>query len=139
MNTFNQVPAYLAGRTNRTDALSGMIAGLGVSRGPHVSLRGGKFRLVNAVGVESPVSLILDVIIIGAQYNASRIFYSGAYDENNPTPPVCWSDNGTGPSDRKWRRECAFGQGTQGVVSSRRQALNCATTDCRPRITQQVP
>jgi len=100
MNTFSQVPAYLAGRTNRTDALSGMIAGLGVSRGPHVSLRGGKFRLVNAVGVESPVSLILDVIIIGAQYNASRIFYSGAYDENNPTPPVCWSDNGTGPSDR---------------------------------------
>jgi hypothetical protein len=98
MNTFDQVPAYLVGK-NRGNALSGMTAGLGASRGPHISLRDGKFRLVNAVGVEGPVSLTFDVIIIGANVNVSRIFYP-PYDANNIRPPICFSDNGTGPSDR---------------------------------------
>src|SRR5215471_9135416 len=91
-------PSYLQ-NYNRSGAVQGMTAGLGISRPAHVSLRGGKFRLVSATGVEILVPTHhLDCIIIGAQFNASRLYYGQVYDENNPGPPVCFSDNGTGPS-----------------------------------------
>ncbi|MDE2471854.1 MAG: hypothetical protein KGL35_24800 [Bradyrhizobium sp.] len=88
----------LASRARRRiidDAMQGM----GSARGAHISIRGGRFRLVNATGIETPFETHhMDVIIIDANDKPARVFFENPYDPSSDEPPVCWSDNGTGPS-----------------------------------------
>jgi hypothetical protein len=82
---------------------------LGPGLHPRISIRGGQFALVDAEGIRhgAPCILIntpqgqkmvMRVIIIGANKKKSRIFFERAYDQNNPGPPDCYSDNGFAPS-----------------------------------------
>lgn len=100
-----QLPAYLLNRPTRGLAAAAS-AGLGAARPPHISRRGNRFTLVDGAGNRKPVALMdpgtgqvyIDVVIIDANEHPSRMYFEHGYDENNPDPPACWSDNGTGPS-----------------------------------------
>ena len=90
-------PGALANR-QRASVMDDMGTGLGASRGAHISLKSGRFKLVNAAGMETPVqSLALDVIVIAASPVVNRVMY-GDYDPTLESPPICFSDNGRGPS-----------------------------------------
>lgn len=94
----NQLPAALASRQRRS-IMDDAVAGLGVSRGAHISIRGNRFRLINAAGVEYLVpTASLDVVVVDANKMTSKLFFEGEYDPGNDAPPTCFSDNGTGPS-----------------------------------------
>lgn len=94
----SQLPANLAQRSRRS-VLTDAVQGLGSSRGAHISIRGGRFRLIDAKGVEKLVDThYLDLIIIDANDKPARIYFEGTYSPDSDEPPACWSDNGVGPS-----------------------------------------
>jgi hypothetical protein len=110
----NQLPAYIANRQRDPNALSLAQRGLqnvGSGAGPYVSIEGNRFTLVDAAGGKQQVqTLFLDVCVIDINEHTSKMFYDQEWDPNNPTPPVCFSDNGIGPSTQ----------------ASQPQALTCA-------------
>lgn len=96
-------PRSLANR-GRGPVMQDMVTGLGMVRPAHISIRGGKFTLVNAAGAEYlwPTHHI-DLIVIDANVHTSRLYYGGSdvpYDPTSSDPPICFSDNGTGPSNQ---------------------------------------
>ena len=95
-----QRPAYLANRTQSTLA-STLSGGLGVAQPPRISLKDDRFTLLMPNGDRHPAvapSLTIDVIVVGGNPTASRIYYDASYDAADAAAPVCWSDNGVGPS-----------------------------------------
>jgi len=91
-------PTYLA---NRAVAFDDFIGGLGIAQPPRVSLKDDRFTLLDETGMTiAEPTLSLDVVIVSANKNASRMFYgeNKPYDPNNNEGPICWSDNGVGPS-----------------------------------------
>jgi hypothetical protein len=98
----NQVPAYLLKR-NASTISDEMIAGISAGMPPHLSIAENRFTLVDAGGFEKVVPTFhLDVCVIGSNDKISRIFFdpSKPFDPKRPdgVPPLCWSDNGIGPS-----------------------------------------
>lgn len=94
---------------NRRNVLADATQGLGQARGAHISLNNDRFAFINAAGqqINSPAlgfdpqtGPYIDVVVIDANANSSKIFWGqdSVYDPNNVTAPVCYSDNGTGPS-----------------------------------------
>ena len=64
---------------------------------PRISIRAGRFRLVDE-GVETPVGISMDVVIVGANPNVSKIFYGKPYDPNaTDMRPDCFSNDGIHP------------------------------------------
>lgn len=93
-----QLPANLASRQRRS-VIDDMTAGIGSARGPHISIRGGRFWLVTAAGIETAVPTFhLDIVIVDANKHPAKVFFDGPYVQGQDVPPVCFSDNGTGPS-----------------------------------------
>ncbi len=93
-----QMSTALASRQRRR-IIDDASQGLGMSRGAHLSIKGGRFRLIDGKGEETLVpNHHLDVVILDANDRASRIYYEGEFDATLTTPPTCFSDNGTGPS-----------------------------------------
>jgi hypothetical protein len=97
------VPAHIAARVaarqsaGQKSALMSAIVGDGFSF-PKISIRAGRYRLVED-GVETPVGINLDVIIVGANPKTSKIFYDKAYDGNaEGVRPACASDDGVRPN-----------------------------------------
>jgi hypothetical protein len=116
------LPQALALRSRRR-VLEDASQGLGAARGAHLSIRGGRFRLIDGKGVETLLNThYLDMVIIDANQNAARIYFAGEYDPGSDDPPVCWSDNGTGPS-------------TQAMMP---QAPNCQMCPHNMRGTKQT-
>jgi hypothetical protein len=83
---------------------------LGAGMHPRISIQGGSFGLLDAAGTRygAPCvlrntpqgqKLVMLAIIIGSNPKKSRVYYPGRFDPDNPEPPVCFSDNGVGPSD----------------------------------------
>lgn len=100
MNTMN-VPAHIAARMSArqqdpSQSIAASIVGTGEFAFPKISLRAGRFRLVDD-GVETPVGITLDVIIVGANPKVSKIFYSKAYDGGEAVRPDCFSNDGIRP------------------------------------------
>ena len=95
----NQVPAWWNKRTTDTNDF---LSGIGTSLPPHLSIGMNRFTLVDNAGNERPPAMSIDVCIIAANNNASRVYYdpNTPFDPSGATnsPPLCWSDNGTGPS-----------------------------------------
>ena len=97
MNAPTMSPA-LASRQRRR-IIDDASQGLGMSRGAHLSIRGGRFRLIDAKGTEVLVpNHYLDIVVIDANDRASRVYFEGQFDPTSDVPPTCFSDNGTGPS-----------------------------------------
>lgn len=91
-------PNYLA---NRAVAFDDFIGGLGIAQPPRISLKDDRFTLMDETGMTiAEPTLSLDVVIVSANKNASRQYYdpNKPYDPTNSEGPLCWSDNGVGPS-----------------------------------------
>ena len=102
-NNVTTVPAHIAARINaRTQsgaksAISQAILGDFVAF-PRISIRAGRYRLVEE-GVETPVGITLDAIIVGANPKVSKVFFSKPYDQAaDNVQPDCASDNGITPN-----------------------------------------
>jgi hypothetical protein len=87
------------------------MADLGPGMHPRISIKGGRFTLIDAGGTKYPwPNLTLPVIVVGANPKKSKVYYDGPYDPEGTTPPTCFSDNGIAPSmnaTRKMARTCA--------------------------------
>jgi len=96
ISIFNQeVPDFLRGSelNDLTKSLAGTRSG---SR--RISIRGGVFRKV--VGGEEVGKLSgreMNVIIVNARKNVSRIYYAGKYNAEEIVPPTCWANDGDAP------------------------------------------
>ena len=96
----NQVPAWWNKRS--TSDTSDFLSGIGSALPPHLSIGMNRFTLVDSAGNERPPVMSIDVCIIAANPYKSQIYYdpNTPFDPSGATnsPPLCWSDNGTGPS-----------------------------------------
>jgi hypothetical protein len=79
---------------------------------PRISIRGGRFRLIEG-GEQVSVSKsdTMNIMIIEAA-TISRTYYEGTYDPENPAPPTCWSHDSQVPSpdvpeDQRKAARCA--------------------------------
>ena len=95
-----QRPAHLANRAPSilAERVSG---GLGVAQPPRISLKDDRFTLLMPNGdhhPQVPPALSINVIFVGGNPHASRIYYDANYDAQDVAAPICWSDNGVGPS-----------------------------------------
>ena len=103
-NTAN-VPAHIAARIaerqksgKKSILASAIVSDSGPSI-PRISMRAGRFRLVEA-GVETTIGTSLDVVIVGVNPKVSKVFYASNYDGGNDNNrPACFSNNGTTPDD----------------------------------------
>jgi hypothetical protein len=96
-----QLPASLANFRRPRSIIDDTMEGIGSSRGPHISIRGGRFRLVDATGNETPVEEHhIDLIFIDANQHPARVYFEGEFVPGSDDPPVCFSDNGVGPSSQ---------------------------------------
>jgi len=103
-----QLPAHLLNRQSKTVGQT-LQNNLGKNNPPHLSIEGGRFTLVDAVGNEQPVQTFdpqlgpyIDINIIDVNDHISKIYW-GDGNQYNPNaqsylPPLCFSDNGVGPS-----------------------------------------
>jgi hypothetical protein len=100
-----QVPAFARSRKGLSSVGSALTQG--ASNSKRISIKGGVFRLV--VGGKQMASIeerYLDVVIVAAAPNTARKFYEGGYDEGNPAPPDCWSNDGITPDATAKKKQC---------------------------------
>jgi len=97
--TTAQVPAHLAARIGQQSKLAMSLGtGKGDSAPPRISIKGGRFRIVQD-GAESMIDqTYLDVVVVGANPNLSKTFYAKAWDKDaEPAGPDCYSLDGIKP------------------------------------------
>lgn len=95
-----QIPAHVAARIGTPTALSTALAS-GLSSGenhPRISIKGGRFRIVED-GVETVLdSMALDVVIVGANPNITKTWYAKQWTPDaDPVAPDCFSHDGKTP------------------------------------------
>lgn len=94
-----QVPAHLAGRVGKQSALaSALSAGSTQAGTPRISIKGGRFRIVQD-GTETVLdSTKIEVIIVGANPRLSKTFYAKQWTPDaEASAPDCFSLDGIGP------------------------------------------
>jgi len=90
-------PPEIANRQRRR-LLEDASTGLGIPRPAHVSIRGGQFALVRADGARMQLpTTYFDFVVVDVLRDTSRILFPD-YNPSSEDPPICYSDNGTGPS-----------------------------------------
>jgi hypothetical protein len=95
-NPSANVPAFL--RNHAPSAVAKALMGGAAQTGKRISIKGSVFRLVvDGKEVAAMDERFLDVVIVNAAPKVSRTFYQGTYEDANPTPPVCWSQDGDLP------------------------------------------
>jgi hypothetical protein len=101
-----ELPDFLRDTTSSdlTRALAGNVS-------KRLSIRGNVFRMiVGGEEVRKAEGRTLNVIIVNAAPKVSRIFYEGAYAQDNVVPPDCWSTDGVVPDsdvEEKAHSNCA--------------------------------
>lgn len=152
-----QLPAYmqaLAARSQGNALLQNVSAGASIHQ---IGIKGARFRLQKPDGSEEVVqTLYLDVIVVDANPNLSKVYYLGAY---NPAEegkgPDCYSDNGVAPSQRASKpqhtncAQCphnvwgshvtANGSQTKSCADSRKMAVVLADNPTGPVYLLKVP
>lgn len=84
---------------SRRRLLDDVSHGLGITRPPHISIRGGRFTFVTAAGDRLCPTHHLDIVVVDGNKFDARVFFEGDFDpQSMDTPPLCFSDNGVGPS-----------------------------------------
>ncbi len=93
-----QLPDYIRPRQGPKMSETALaVVGMGAS--PYLSIEGGRFTLVDVAGNMKPsANLWFDVVIIDMNAHMSKDYRVDKWDPNNPTAPICWSDNGVAPS-----------------------------------------
>lgn len=98
------VPAHIAARiaarqaagAGKSEAMRAIL-GDGGAAFPKISIRAGRYRLVED-GVETPVGITLDAILVGVNPKTSKVFYGKAYDQSaDNVRPDCFSNDGIKP------------------------------------------
>jgi hypothetical protein len=73
----------------------------GFSLPSHISLADDKFTAVDDAGTEVRIPTeVLHCVIVDFNEKYSRTYYGKPYDKSDTSPPICFSDNGIGPSVR---------------------------------------
>jgi hypothetical protein len=112
----------------------GQAATAGINTFSHnrISIRAGRWRLVDPQGVEQVLEQFhVDVIFVDANPNNSKLFYPGGYDPDESVAPTCWSDNGVAPSDRVSVPQCvSCAACPMNVIGSRITPNNKAVKAC---------
>lgn len=95
-----RVPAHVAQRVGTPSALAQSMTG-GIAGGvayPRISIKGGRFRIVEGDTETVLDSTTLDVIIVGANPRLSKTWYAKAWSKDaEPTAPDCFSLDGVRP------------------------------------------
>lgn len=121
----NNLPAHLLNRSARAAQVTqDSTHGMGAPPCPIIGINGNRFTLIDASGDTrqmptmgpifttidaqgrtvpvqgSPVGPYLDAVLVDVNPSMSKVFFPDPYSPNqqNYLPPVCWSDNGIGPS-----------------------------------------
>ncbi|MES2704832.1 MAG: hypothetical protein V4649_19510 [Bacteroidota bacterium] len=91
------IPSYLQGA--ELNVSKGLLATAGMG-GNRIGLKSNRFRIIVNGKEESVVEENhLDVIVLGAVPHISRIFYEGAYVQDEKASPTCYSADGIAPPD----------------------------------------
>ena len=94
-----QVPAHISNRIGKESKLSAAMAG-GISSGsvPRISIKGGRFRVVEDGNETVLPTLDLNVVIVGANPRLSKIYYAKQWNpDQEPANPDCFSLDGIKP------------------------------------------
>ena len=134
------LPAYLKdvdAKALNQEASKGTGGGESPNR---ISIKASRFRLI--VGGEQVKVFdenYLDVVMLRANPEASKVFFSGAYDPNaEDKMPACWSDNGVHPSPNvenpvsRWCKNCP--KAAWGSAISKVSGKKIKACDDRKRI-----
>jgi hypothetical protein len=106
-----QVPAYLLDNNPYVvQDTSAFVAGIGGSRGPHISLNNGQFQIVNGDVVKQPANaqghalfdpkkglVYIDVIVLDTSHSVAKVYYEKGYAPGDNAPPDCWSNDALYP------------------------------------------
>lgn len=96
-----QVPAHLTGRIGSPSTLSAALIG-GLSSGgsfPRISIKGGRFRIVEGDSETVLDTTALNVVIVGANPRLSKVWYASQWTpDKEPTAPDCFSLDGIRPN-----------------------------------------
>ena len=94
------LPSYIKPRDPNAVSLAQRgLQNVGTGAGPYVSLNGDRFTLIDAAGGKQSIqTLYFDCVIIDINEHLSKMFYLNDYNPDAVSPPLCWSDNGIGPS-----------------------------------------
>jgi hypothetical protein len=113
-----QLPAFA--KKGELSAIAKALAGGSMQTGKRISIKGGVFRLIaDGKEVAAIDERYLDVVVVNAAPKVSRTFYAGVYNENNPTPPACYSSDGDKPDATVKAPQCAnCAQCPQNVAGS---------------------
>jgi hypothetical protein len=97
-----ELPPFLARRQRDENTFADAKAGCGSSaQPPHISIRDGRFTIVEADGTSfAPDVTKLPVIILKSNPVSSRLYYEKDFDPKakDAPPPTCFSNNGKTPS-----------------------------------------
>lgn len=93
------IPAHIASRIGKESKLSvAMAGGISSGGGPRISIKGGRFRVVED-GTEEVIETVdLNAVIVGANPRLSKTFYLKPWTPDaEPTNPDCYSMDGVRP------------------------------------------
>jgi hypothetical protein len=94
-----KAPAFVRARSELSPMAKALAGGGGGGGGKRISIKGGVFRLmVNGKEVTAIDERYLDVVMVNAAPNISRVFYAKPYDGDAVSAPDCWSADGKTPS-----------------------------------------
>ena len=97
-----QLPDYIKAKQGPS-LVDRALANVGSPRPPHVSILNSRFTLIDAAGAKHQLqTLYLDVIIFDLLEHKSKMFYDPTkkWTPESSEAPLCWSDNGIGPSSQ---------------------------------------
>lgn len=132
-----KVPAAIAAMFGNTaDELLGNSAGGGF---PNISIKGKNFHiqrgdertLITKPGEDDPAASI-EVVIVRANPNRSKVFYAEGYVEGETAKPTCYSNNGISPEadaqepQSKKCATCVHNQWGARITSDGRKGKSCA-------------
>jgi hypothetical protein len=112
------------------------ISELGAIAHPRLSIKGGRFTLIDAGGTKYPwPQVAVPVVFVGANPHKSKLYFGRSFDDDDPSPPICYSDNGIAASinaQKKMARtcaECELGAWNSGDINEKTGRQGKACTD----------
>lgn len=94
----SQAPAFAKNRTSLSPIAKALAGGNIGGGGKRISIKGGVFRLYDSgKEIAAIEDRYLDVVIVNAAPDVSRVFYAKSYD-GEASAPDCWSADGKTPS-----------------------------------------
>ena len=96
----SQAPAFAKNRKELSPIAKALAGGSVGGGGKRISIKGGVFRLIDGgKEIAAIEDRYLDVVVVNAAPDVSRVFYAGSYDKDAAaSAPDCWSQDGKLPS-----------------------------------------